>query len=116
MDSGMFYGIQKGAAAVLTEGEAWFNGLNEIYEKRREQVWKLADLLGCTYDKNAAGMFVWAKLPERAGDAEAFIDDILINKSVFITPGSIFGSQGAGYIRFSLCVTEDKIKEAIGRF
>ena len=116
MDSGMFYGIQKGAAAVLTEGEAWFNGLNEIYEKRREQVWKLADLLGCTYDKNAAGMFVWAKLPEAAGDAEAFIDDILINKSVFITPGSIFGSQGAGYIRFSLCVTEDKIKEAIGRF
>ena len=116
MDSGMFYGIQKGAAAVLTEGEAWFNGLNEIYEKRREQVWKLADLLGCTYDKNAAGMFVWAKLPEGAGDAEAFIDDILINKSVFITPGSIFGSRGAGYIRFSLCVTEDKIKEAIGRF
>ncbi|WP_370173791.1 pyridoxal phosphate-dependent aminotransferase [Leeuwenhoekiella palythoae] len=116
MDSGMFYGIQKGAAAVLTEGEAWFNGLNEIYEKRREQVWKLADLLGCTYDKNAAGMFVWAKLPEGTGDAEAFIDDILINKSVFITPGSIFGSQGAGYIRFSLCVTEDKIKEAIGRF
>ena len=90
--------------------------MNEIYEKRREQVWKLADLLGCTYDKNAAGMFVWAKLPEGAGDAEAFIDDILINKSVFITPGSIFGSQGAGYIRFSLCVTEDKIKEAIGRF
>ena len=116
MDSGMFYGIQKGAAAVLTEGEAWFDGLNAIYEKRREQVWKLADVLGCTYDKNAAGMFVWAKLPEGAGAAEAFIDDILINKSVFITPGSIFGSQGAGYIRFSLCVTEDKIKEAIGRF
>ena len=116
MDSGMFYGIQKGAAAVLKEDEEWFNELNQVYKNRREHMWKLADLLGCTYDKNAAGMFIWAKLPEGAGDAEAFIDDILLNKSVFLTPGSIFGSQGAGYIRFSLCVTEDKIKEAIGRF
>ncbi|MAW96467.1 MULTISPECIES: aminotransferase class I/II-fold pyridoxal phosphate-dependent enzyme [unclassified Leeuwenhoekiella] len=115
MDSGMFYGIQKGAAAVLKEGKEWFDSLNTVYQKRRELAWQLADLLNCEYSKDTAGMFVWAKLPEGAGDAEAFIDDILINKSIFITPGSIFGSQGAGYIRFSLCVTEDKIKEAISR-
>lgn len=116
MDSGMFYGIQKGAAAVLAEGESWFTELNAVYKSRREHMWELADRLGCTYDKEAAGMFIWAKLPEDAVDAEAFIDEILIEKSIFITPGTIFGSQGAGYIRFSLCVTEDKIKEAIGRF
>jgi len=116
MDSGMFYGIQKGAAAVLKEGNEWFEGLNEVYKNRRDLMWKLADVLGCTYDRDAAGMFIWAKLPNGSGDAEAFIDDILINKSVFITPGTIFGSQGAGYIRFSLCVTEEKIKEAISRF
>ncbi|MFI8378579.1 pyridoxal phosphate-dependent aminotransferase [Leeuwenhoekiella sp. NPDC079379] len=116
MDSGMFYGIQKGAAAVLTEGEGWFNELNSVYKSRRELMWQLADVLGCTYDKEAAGMFIWAKLPEGAADAESFIDDILLEKSIFITPGTIFGSQGAGYIRFSLCVTEDKIKEAISRF
>ena len=116
MDSGMFYGIQKGAAAVLKEGKEWFERLNTVYKNRRNLMWKLADVLGCTYDKEAAGMFIWAKLPEGSGDAEAFIDDILINKSVFITPGTIFGSQGAGYIRFSLCVTEEKIKEAISRF
>ncbi len=116
MDSGMFYGIQKGAAAVLQEGQTWFDSLNEVYQSRRKLMWEFVDLLGCNYDKEAAGMFIWAKLPEGAGDAEAFIDDILIDKSVFITPGTIFGSQGAGYIRFSLCVTEEKIKEAISRF
>ena len=116
MDSGMFYGIQKGAAAVLKEGKEWFQSLNEVYKSRRELMWQFAEILGCSYDKDTAGMFIWAKLPEGAGDAEAFIDDILINKSVFITPGTIFGSQGAGYIRFSLCVTEEKIKEAISRF
>lgn len=116
MDSGMFYGIQKGAAAVLTEGTSWFNELNLVYKSRRELMWQLADVLGCIYDKEAAGMFIWAKLPEGSLDAEAFIDDILIEKSIFITPGTIFGSQGAGYIRFSLCVSEDKIREAISRF
>ena len=116
MDSGMFYGIQKGAVAVLKEGKTWFDTLNAVYEKRRELVWELAEKLDCAFDKKASGMFVWAKLPEGAGDAEEFIDKILTEKSVFITPGTIFGSQGEGYIRFSLCVTEEKIKEAIQRF
>lgn len=116
MDSGMFYGIQKGAVAVLQEGDAWFKKLNEVYAKRRERVWELADKLECTYDKNATGMFIWAKLPKTITNAEDFIDKILLEKSIFITPGSIFGDQGDGYIRFSLCLTEEKIKEAISRF
>ena len=47
---------------------------------------------------------------------EKFIDEVLIEKHVFITPGTIFGSNGEGYIRFSLCVTEAKIQDAINRF
>ena len=41
--------------------------------------------------------------------------NILYKKHIFITPGTIFGSQGEGYIRFSLCVTEDQIQTAINR-
>ena len=61
-------------------------------------------------------MFVWAKLPKAAPSSEEFIDEILYNKHVFITPGTIFGSQGEGYIRFSLCVSEELIKEALKRW
>ncbi|MDX1768274.1 MAG: aminotransferase class I/II-fold pyridoxal phosphate-dependent enzyme, partial [Arenibacter troitsensis] len=64
----------------------------------------------------SVGMFVWAKLPEGASSSEKFIDEVLYDKNIFITPGTIFGSNGEGYIRFSLCVTADKIKEAINRF
>ena len=63
MDSGMFYGIQKGAIEALKTSKLWYISLNNVYEQRRELAWKLADALNCTYDKNAAGMFVWAKLP-----------------------------------------------------
>lgn len=115
MDSGMFYGIQKGAIAALGLGKDWFDHMNHIYQKRRALVYQLAEKLGCTVDRTGVGMFVWAKLPEGIA-AEAFIDTVLLERFIFITPGTIFGSNGAGYIRFSLCVTESEIEEAIRRF
>ena len=114
MDSGMFYGIQKGAIAALNVSKQWFDDLNAVYEKRRLLVWKLASQLGCTYDKNSSGMFVWAKLPN-SYNSEQFIDDLLDQKHIFIAPGAIFGSNGAGFVRFSLCADESAIKEAIKR-
>ncbi|WP_340075421.1 pyridoxal phosphate-dependent aminotransferase [Leptobacterium sp. I13] len=116
MDSGMFYGIQKGAIEAFKSSEEWFKNLKNIYNERRELIFQLADKLNCTYDKNTAGMFVWGKLPIEAGSSQEFIDAVLYNKSVFIAPGNIFGSNGEGYIRFSLCVDKEKIKEVIKRF
>jgi len=116
MDSGMFYGIQQGAITALNSGREWFDELNSVYRKRKTLIFQLADRLGCTYDKNSAGMFVWAKLPDGSTSSEEFIDKVLYEKDVFIAPGTIFGSNGEGYIRFSLCVSRDKIREAIQRF
>jgi len=116
MDSGMFYGIQKGAMAALKLEKEWFEQQNEIYTKRRNLIFQLVQKLGCTFDKSSVGLFVWAKLPAAIPSAEAFIDDLLLEKHLFVTPGTIFGSNGARYIRFSLCVAEKKILEAIGRF
>jgi aspartate/methionine/tyrosine aminotransferase len=116
MDSGMFYGIQKGAIEALKLDKSWFDAQNLIYQKRRNLTFELAKKLGCTYDENSVGLFVWAKLPSEVGSSEDFVDKILYEKDIFITPGTIFGSNGEGYIRFSLCVKEEKIQEAILRF
>jgi aspartate/methionine/tyrosine aminotransferase len=116
MDSGMFYGIQKGAIAALGSGEDWFNSLDKVYQSRRKLMFSLVDKLNCTYDQNAVGMFVWAKLPKGAPASEEFIDSVLYEKDIFIAPGTIFGSNGEGYVRFSLCVKAEKIKEALERF
>ncbi|KGO80429.1 aminotransferase [Flavobacterium beibuense F44-8] len=115
MDSGMFYGIQKGAVAALNSDSGWFSMLNETYGKRRELIYEMAEKLGCTYKTDSAGLFVWAKLPEEVASAEAYIDEVLYGKDIFITPGTVFGSAGEGYIRFSLCVNESQISEAIQR-
>lgn len=114
MDSGMFYGIQKGAIEALKCSKMWFVTLNSVYKQRRDLVWQLADALNCTYDKNATGLFVWAKLPASV-KSEAYIDSVLKNNHIFITPGTIFGSKGEGYIRFSLCASNEVLEEAIKR-
>ncbi len=115
MDSGMFFGIQKGAIAALHAKADWFRQLNEVYTKRRELVFQLADLLKADYDPNSSGLFVWAKLRDSSKTSADFIEEILQKNYVFITPGSIFGSRGEGYIRFSLCVEAKRISEAITR-
>ena len=114
MDSGMFYGIQQGAIAALKVSSGWFENMNEIYQKRRKLIWQIAEALDCTFDKNTSGMFVWAKIPAEK-KAENIVDDLLYKHHIFIAPGTIFGSKGEGYIRFSLCVPEEKIKEALDR-
>ena len=114
MDSGMFYGIQKGAIEALNSSKNWFKDLNTIYTERRALVWELATALNCTFETTSSGMFVWAKLPS-AEKSEKFIDSILHQHHIFIAPGTIFGSNGEGYIRFSLCAPKEHIQTAINR-
>ena len=114
MDSGMFYGIQKGAIEALNSSKNWFSDLNLIYSERRKLVWELATALNCTFETNTSGMFVWAKLPTGL-KSEAFIDKILHDYHLFIAPGTIFGTNGEGYIRFSLCAPSETIELAIKR-
>ena len=110
MDSGMNFAIQKAATKALLVDDSWYDELTKVYAERRKVIWEIADLLNVKYDTNSAGMFIWAKLPEGENDKD-FIDKILYDKKVFITPGSIFGSNGEGFIRFSLCAPVEKLIE-----
>lgn len=114
-DSGMFKPVQEAATKALQLNREWFNGLNKIYKERRTLVWEMLDILGCVYQKNAAGMFVWATVPERFKNGEDFSDYLLFEKEIFATPGSVFGSNGEKYIRFSLCSPVNELQEAIKR-
>jgi len=116
MDSGMFYGLQKGAIAALQSSENWYQSMNEIYANRKKRMLQLIDQLDLTYNPDQTGMFIWAKLPKQHTSSEAYVDHLLDEKHLFIAPGTIFGSQGEGYVRFSLCVEEEMIIKAIKRF
>ena len=114
MDSGMFYPLQIGAIAALKLSKTWFKTQNEIYQNRKEKILALAKALNCVPSRDQAGMFIWAKVPE-GETSEGLVEKLLHQYSIFVAPGFIFGSQGEGYIRFSLCANADVIEKALKR-
>ena len=116
IESGTFRGIQLAAAEAYKNDETWHREFNiETYARRRQWAEKIMDALGCTYDKNQVGMFLWGKIPADIKNVEDLTERVLHEARVFITPGFIFGSNGERYIRISLCAKEEKIKAALRR-
>ena len=115
MDSGMHKPVQLAAVEALNQTNDWHTNLNHQYEERRLYAWKIMDLIGCKYDPNASGLFIWGRIPEDVEKAEILSDSYLYDARVFITPGHIFGSNGEKYLRISLCADLESLTEAYDR-
>ena len=115
MDSGMFLPVQQAAVAALALGHDWFADLNATYRARRALVVELLRALGCAPAPGQVGLFIWAPVPAGFADGYALSDAVLADARVFITPGGIFGSNGLGYVRASLCQPESVLREALAR-
>jgi LL-diaminopimelate aminotransferase len=112
MDSGMFLPLQMAAVEALNNPESWYDTVNSVYVSRRRIVEEIMDILNCKYEKTQVGLFVWGRIPEDINNCELYVEEILNNSNVFITPGFIFGKKGERYIRISLCATEKRLIEA----
>lgn len=116
IDSGQFKPMQVAAVAALHNSKEWHDEMNiELYGARRKYAEDIMNVLGCTFDKNQVGMFLWGKIPAQYKGSEELADKVLYEANVFLTPGFIFGSNGEKYIRISLCCNETMLKEALER-
>ena len=115
IDSGMFRAMQLAAATALDADAGWYEGNNRNYRNRRHLAGEIMRALGCTYDERQVGMFLWGRIPDTCRDVEELTERVLHQARVFITPGFIFGSNGARYIRISLCCKDAKLAEALER-
>lgn len=116
IESGTFRGIQLAAAEAYNNSDAWHEEFNfQVYARRRKIAEQIMETLGCTYDKQQVGMFLWGRIPDSIQNVEDLTELVLHKARVFITPGFIFGSNGERYIRISLCAKEEKMKQALER-
>lgn len=115
IDSGQFKPMQYAAVEALSAPKEWYDGMNAVYRSRRALAGEIMHTLGCTYDEQQVGMFLWGKIPESEAGSEALADRILYGANVFLTPGFIFGSKGERYIRISLCCKNEMLEEALRR-
>ena len=115
IDSGMYRAMQLAAMKALDSEADWYEGNNANYASRRKTAGEIMDALGCTYDENQVGMFLWGRIPDHYADVEELTERVLHEARVFIVPGFIFGSNGSRYIRISLCAKNERLAEALKR-
>jgi LL-diaminopimelate aminotransferase len=119
MDSGMLLPIQLAAAEALNNPEDWYNEINSVYSKRRKIAEEIMETLGCSFNPEQTGLFLWGRIPDRIESSESFTDYLFQKAHLFITPGFIFGKNGKRYVRISLCSKEEtliKAKERASKF
>jgi LL-diaminopimelate aminotransferase len=112
MDSGMFLPLQLAAVEALGNPENWYSEINSVYLKRRKIAGEIMEVLGCEFNPDQTGLFLWGRIPKRAESSTSFTDDLLDKVHLFITPGIIFGKNGERFVRLSLCAKEETLLQA----
>ena len=108
--------MQLAAAAAVYNDILWHRQHNvQRYAERRKLAEAIMETLGCRFDREQTGMFLWGEIPAHLDDAEVLTERALHEARVFITPGFIFGENGRRYVRLSLCADENRLAEALSR-
>ena len=115
IDSGMFRATQLAAVTALEAEKDWYEANNANYRERRLVAEEIMRVLDCRFDENQSGMFLWGRIPDIYANVEELTEKILHQARVFIVPGFIFGSNGARYIRISLCCKIERLQQALQR-
>jgi LL-diaminopimelate aminotransferase len=114
IDSGIFRPIQDAAVVALTGDQSWLKERNRIYHERRELILETLREAGIQVGRSQASLYLWATVPEGYTSAE-FATRLLEEAGVSISPGSYFGSHGEGYLRISVGMSTNRVREAMER-
>jgi LL-diaminopimelate aminotransferase len=112
---GLFGPAQVAAIEVLTGDQSWTVERNRVYQERRDIVVEGLRAIGLKTPYPKATLYVWARLPEGYRDSREFSDMVLDQVGIWISSGIFFGQEGEGYIRASLTVPTETLREAMGR-
>ena len=115
IDYGTFYPVQAGAAAALNGPQDIVTRNREGYMARRDALCGGLRRIGWDVPDAEGTMFVWAKIPARFASSVDFVIELMEKTGVIGVPGSAFGAQGEGYVRFALVVPPARMEEAVRR-
>jgi LL-diaminopimelate aminotransferase len=115
VDSGQFDAIQLAAARILgPEGDEHVERMREIYRRRRDLVIEALAAAGLEVAPPRGTIYVWVPVPE-GHTSVSFAELVLEQAAVVVSPGSAYGPNGEGYVRLSLTIGDDRLREAVAR-
>ena len=113
-DSGHFRPILDAAVQALKTDPAWIHKRNTVYQKRRDLVVNAFYAIGVKIPKPKGAIYIWFPVPPKMS-AESFVGSLLEHYQVSLTPGTVFGPGGEGYVRLSYTIQEESLSEAMQR-
>jgi LL-diaminopimelate aminotransferase len=114
VDSGVFQAVQEAAIAGLNGGNEYLRQYCAVYQQRRDMMVEALRAIGLACEVPHATFYIWASVP-KGYTSVSFTERVLKETGVVITPGSGFGRSGEGYVRFSLTVPSERLREAVER-
>ncbi|MGH2809864.1 MAG: aminotransferase class I/II-fold pyridoxal phosphate-dependent enzyme, partial [Actinomycetota bacterium] len=114
IDSGIFNALQKAAIAGLEGPQDHLAEMVEIYRKRRDTLVDGLRSAGLKAEPPRGALYVWVKVPE-GHDSAGFSEFLLEKTGVVVAPGSGYGANGEGYVRFSLTIADERLEEGVSR-
>ena len=114
IDSGMFEAIQMAAVPVLEGPQDFVAEMREIYTRRRNLLVAALDKAGVQVAAPKGTIYIWLPVPE-GHTSVSFAELILDQAAVVVSPGSAYGPNGEGYVRLSLTVPDERLREAVDR-
>ncbi|HZH84235.1 MAG TPA: LL-diaminopimelate aminotransferase [Phototrophicaceae bacterium] len=114
LDSGIFQAIQEAGIEALRLGDRIVEPSRKIYQERRDVLVDGLRAVGLDCEKPRATFYVWVSCPKGLSSA-AFTTKLLEEAGVVTTPGNGFGEAGEGYVRFTVCVDKERLREVAER-
>jgi LL-diaminopimelate aminotransferase len=114
LDSGIFQAIQEAGIEALRLGDQIVEPSRKIYQERRDVLVDGLRAIGLDCEKPRATFYVWVSCPNGLSSA-AFTTKLLEEAGVVTTPGNGFGDAGEGYVRFTVCVDKERLREVAER-
>jgi len=114
LDSGIFNAVQRAAVAALNGPQDHVEMMRAVYQKRRDLVVAALGDIGVTVEPPLGSIYVWVPTPGGKSSA-AFATELLDEAAVVVAPGTGYGPNGEGFVRFSLTAPDERIEEAMRR-
>jgi LL-diaminopimelate aminotransferase len=114
VDSGLFDAVQLAGAAALLGPKEPLEEQNAVYLRRRDLVVGALQEIGVDVTAPKGTIYIWAPVPE-GHTSTSFVELVLEEAAVVISPGSMYGPSGEGFFRISLTTPDDRIEEAVAR-
>jgi len=115
MTSGSFRPVNDAAIAALTGDQSWIANRNVVYQQRRDLALQTLHNLGWKAETPQASLYIWFHVPPGYSTSAEFCQVLLKKTGISLTPGSVFGSQGEGYVRLSFTQPDEIFQEALDR-